>query len=227
MLPLAFRMGLVSIYLYNFLFCETLSGSKVNFNIKLVYYFSRYAIIIGYEKIGKVLDNGTVENGMYFFVPDTISSYENKFMLKYYKVDITTFSGQITYQKAEKLKIFGKEEYYIYNTSEEDIAWQKPNYKFTFAAWYDIADKIVVKGSIFIVGARESFSYKEPDIENHNIKKNPTLNKDKGRYEFTLKPFIDINLGLEYRYNKRISAFVDFNNFIAVKYQRCIDYYLS
>ena len=44
------------------------------------------------------------------------------------------------------------------------------------------------------------------------------------RYIYSLKPFLDMNLGVEYRYNKRISAFINFNNFTASNYQRWSSY---
>ena len=39
------------------------------------------------------------------------------------------------------------------------------------------------------------------------------------RYAFKLKPFVDMNLSAEYRYNDEVSAFIRFNNFTAKKYQ--------
>ena len=159
-------------------------------------------------------------NDMYFFIPDTISSYENKFQLMYDNMDRTTFAGQISYKKSEKLKLFSKGEFFIYSLRDEaNKAWQMPNYKFTFSGWYDLADKIIVKSSIFLIGSRAAFSYLEPvdlDPSEYEFSNN--------RYEYQLKPFIDMNLGLEYRYNKRISAFINFNNFAAKKYQRWTNY---
>ena len=63
----------------------------------------------------------------------------------------------------------------------------------------------------------------EPSNSNNNIVLNQ--NKDiefeeiNDRYIYKLKPFIDMNLGAEYRYNKKVSAFIQFNNFTAKKYQ--------
>ena len=157
---------------------------------------------------------------MYFFVPDTISSYENKFQLLYDNMDKTTFAGQISYKNSEKLKLFAKGEVFIYSLSDEkNKAWQLPNYKFTFSGWYDLADKIVVKSSIFLVGSRAAFSYLAPEAL--ELDEFEFVND---RYEYQLKPFIDMNLGLEYRYNKRISAFINFNNLTASKYQRWTNY---
>jgi hypothetical protein len=48
---------------------------------------------------------------------------------------------------------------------------------------------------------------------------NIALEEDSDRYIYKLKPFIDMNLSLEYRYNKKVSAFIQFNNFTARKYQ--------
>ena len=34
-----------------------------------------------------------------------------------------------------------------------------------------------------------------------------------------LKPFLDMNVSAEYRYNEKVSAFIRFNNFTAKRYQ--------
>ena len=59
-------------------------------------------------------------------------------------------------------------------------------------------------------------------IENMTIEdmtiENVTIEND--QYIKTLNFIVDANLGVEYRYNKRISAFVQMNNFAAQSYQR-------
>ena len=167
-----------------------------------------FNVSASFDKFGS--KNG--ENGMYFFVPDTLSSYENKFGIIYDKMDQTSIMGQLSYAKGEKLKLYGKGEFFVYSTTNEEYAWQMPNYRFTISAWYDIADKIIVKGDVFLIGNRKAFSYTEPGEVQFDL--------NNGRYIYDLKPFIDMNLGVEYRYNKRISAFINFNNFTAANYQR-------
>ena len=162
-------------------------------------------------------------DNFYFFSPDTISSYENKFQLTYDKVDRTTFMGELTYQEEEKLKITAKAEYFIYAPVSEDFAWQRPDFKFTLGSVLDLSDKIIVRADVFFIGARNVYSFMEPSNSNNNIVLNQ--NKDiefeeiNDRYIYKLKPFIDMNLGAEYRYNKKVSAFIQFNNFTAKKYQ--------
>jgi hypothetical protein len=167
-----------------------------------------FNVSASFDKFGS--KNG--DNGMYFFIPDTLSSYENKFSIIYDKMDQTSLVGQLSYAKGEKLKLYGKGEFFIYSPTTEEYAWQMPNYRFTISAWYDIADKIIVKGDVFLIGNRKVFSYNEPIDNEYEFINN--------RYIYSLKPFLDMNLGIEYRYNKRISAFINFNNFTASNYQR-------
>ena len=45
-----------------------------------------------------------------------------------------------------------------------------------------------------------------------------------GIKEVNLKGTVDVNLGLEYRYSKILSGFINFNNIGAVRYQRWNNY---
>jgi hypothetical protein len=61
-----------------------------------------------------------------------------------------------------------------------------------------------------LVGKREVYSFSEPE----SIYK---LEDDK--YIYSLPIFVDMNISAEYRYSKKVSAFIQFNNFTAKKYQ--------
>ena len=74
----------------------------------------------------------------------------------------------------------------------------------------DLSDKIVVKSDIYLVGQRTVFSFNEPTVD-YDI--------ENDKYVYNLKPLIDMNLSAEYRYNKKVSGFIQFNNFIGKKYQ--------
>jgi len=73
-----------------------------------------------------------------------------------------------------------------------------------------LSNKIIVKSDIYLVGQRKVFSHYEP-LRNYEL--------EDGKYVSTLKPLIDMNLSAEYRYNKKVSGFIQFNNFIGKKYQ--------
>ncbi len=145
------------------------------------------------------------------FVNDTMYSYENKFNIEYDSIDKTTLSAQVGYHFQEKIKLFLKGEYYNYSMLTEEYAWQMPDYEVSLLGVYDLADKIVARANIRLVGSRKTYSLKP--IENVS----PTPG---GKYITELKPYFDANLGIEYRYNKRLSAFLDLNNILGQKYQR-------
>tara|TARA_B100001758_G_scaffold121618_1_gene104570 strand:- start:312 stop:818 length:507 start_codon:yes stop_codon:yes gene_type:complete len=147
------------------------------------------------------------------YVPDTSSSYGNKFNMFYGDLNRTTIMGEISYQDAEKLKVSAKAEYFLYDPTDQEFAWQKPDFIFTISTFLDLSDKIIVKGDVFAIGPRMARVYS--DVEGELLEYNFEFNYGGKK----LPTCLDMNLGLEYRYNDRISAFINFNNFTASKYQ--------
>lgn len=149
------------------------------------------------------------------FVNDTMYSYENKFNIAYDSIDKTTLSAQVGYHLQEKIKIYLKGEYYNYSMLTEEYAWHMPNYEVSLLGVYDLADKILVRGNLRLVGSRKTYSLNAvEDVEANS----------EGQYITDLKPYFDASLGIEYRYNKRLSAFLDLNNIVGKKYQRWTQY---
>lgn len=149
-------------------------------------------------------------DSIYFFVPDTASSYGNKFQMMYDNLSQTSFLAELTYQELEKLKISAKGEYFIYSPSNFSRAWQKPEFILTLSSILDLSDKIVLKSDFYLVGKREVFSYSEPES---------IYELEDDKFIYSLPTFVDMNISAEYRYNKKVSAFIQFNNFTAKKYQ--------
>jgi len=149
-------------------------------------------------------------DSMYFFVPDTTSSYGNKFQMMYDNLSQTSFLAELTYQELEKLKISAKGEYFIYSPSNFSRAWQKPEFILTLSSILDLSEKIVLKSDFYLVGKREVFSYSEPES---------IYELEDDKFIYSLPTFVDMNISAEYRYNKKVSAFIQFNNFTAKKYQ--------
>ena len=113
-------------------------------------------------------------------------------------------------QELEKLKISAKGEYFIYSPSNFSRAWQKPEFILTLSSILDLSDKIVLKSDFYLVGKREVFSYSEPES---------IYELEDDKFIYSLPTFVDMNISAEYRYNKKVSAFIQFNNFTAKKYQ--------
>ena len=130
---------------------------------------------------------------MYFFVNDAV--IRNYFDVVYDgEVQLLHFSGEISYKNSEKLNVFLKGNYYKYTLKTLAKPWHKPEWDVTLATRYNLRNKIVLSFDVFALGNRFAQKYKSPDSS------------------FKLKKIIDANIGIEYRYSKILSAFLNFNN---------------
>ncbi|MCG8451575.1 MAG: hypothetical protein MI717_00150, partial [Spirochaetales bacterium] len=140
-------------------------------------------------------------DNMYLFVRDTSDVLENQFVVECADyAENYKFSGEIAYKRSAKLSVLLKGNYYIYNLNNVAKAWHMPDYDATISARYNLRSKILVNADFFLIGKRYAKSF-DPAVEYTE-----------------LKEIIDLNLGVEYRYNKVLSAFVNFNNIAATKY---------
>jgi hypothetical protein len=154
------------------------------------------------------------DNFMYF-VNDSLYSPGSQFALIYDDLNILNLTGEVTVNQTDKLKLLVRGDYFIYTTGSEEHAWNQSSTKFTFSGIYNLQDKFTITAEVFTEGKRKFKSLapvrdQEPE-------------KD-GSYIVDLKGYADVNLGVEYRYTKRLSAFVKFNNMFASKYYRWSGY---
>jgi len=155
-----------------------------------------------------------ITKDMPLFVTDTLYSNENRFSVIYDDVDVISVSGQLMWQKSEKLKLLMRGEFFSYSPTNERKAWGMPGFTVTSGFIYDMFDKIMVRADLFVVGKRYARSLSPVD----------GVELDHGVYPVELKPYVDFNLGVEYRYTKRLSAFINFNNIASKKYQYWYNY---
>ena len=144
------------------------------------------------------------------FVTDTTYSVGNKFNLVFDTLNLTTIEGSLSYQLNEKLKIDGIGRFYSYSLLNNSYAWNLPQWQAIARGSYNLFDKFLVNLDLNFEGGRKALVYALEDdvtLENNQFAK-------------TLGLVADINLGIEYRYNKRISAFVQMNNLASQRYNR-------
>jgi hypothetical protein len=138
---------------------------------------------------------------MYFFVNDSTSDLENKFIAAYDDVEMTNYYGELKFNPDDKLGFLLKGNYYKYILANlENRAWHKPQFDITLSARYNLRNKILVSADILGYGSRYAKS-NDPFVR-----------------EVKMNGFVDVNLGLEYRYTKILSGFVKFNNIAASRY---------
>lgn len=107
--------------------------------------------------------------------------------------------AETQYSHAEKLGLALKADYYSYSVPDSQQAWFKPSFKLSFSGNYNIAEKIYTKVELIYTGSRPAV-------------------KDLNGESFDLKSYVDLSLGIDYRYSKLLSVFVQLNNITATRY---------
>ncbi|MEJ6776240.1 MAG: hypothetical protein QNK85_02815 [Crocinitomicaceae bacterium] len=144
------------------------------------------------------------------FVTDITDSIRNKFDVIYDTVNVTTIDASISYQLQEKLKVDVLGRFNSYSPLNNSYAWNLPRLELLVRGSYNLFDKFLFKLDLTLEEGRKTLVYeKEDDVELEN-----------GQYIKSLGFITDLNVSIEYRYNKRVSAFVEFNNIASQRYKR-------
>jgi hypothetical protein len=155
-----------------------------------------------------VQQNMTEVNGVALNAPLMLG---DQFAVLYDRIDQLDVSGQITYSHAEHVNVYGRVDIYTYDQQFAAEPWNLPPYSINFGATYDFRDKLLVKLEALFLGARKGVTT-ETFVSNTETY---TVNTS-----HDLDGFMDLYLGLEYRYTKRLSLFLDVSNLSASKYER-------
>ena len=138
----------------------------------------------------------------------------NKFNIIYDTLTLTKLEASGSYQQSEKFKIDLIGRFYSYQTKNEAFAWNLPQLEFVLRGSYNLYDKFLVNLSAKVETGRKARVYSAGEDV---IEKNEQFAKPLGA-------IVDINLGVEYRYNTRVSAFLQINNLASQQYYRWYNY---
>lgn len=143
-----------------------------------------------------------------FFINDTAAPF-GQFNLIYDDVTTTGVYADFSFQTSEKFMFLLRGAFNHYTMGVDSLPWHKPQLTGSLLVTYCLVDKINIKSEIFA----QDNSYAK------------VFNTTTQTYEAkTLNGFADINIGLEYLYNKKISAFLNFNNIAGQRYYQWYNY---
>ncbi len=135
-------------------------------------------------------------------------SIENEFEVVYDDLDVLNLRAEVSLEEIGKMNVYFRGDFYNYRMTNEFRAWHLPTYKLSLGGWYDMRDKLVFKGDIFLVSERFARSPNSWDGEYSGG----------AVYEKTLPMLVDINLSAEYRYSKRLGLYFEIYNLLNSKY---------
>jgi len=131
----------------------------------------------------------------------------NKFTGIYDNVQLTTVKAEFAWQQNYNLSILLAAEYNNYKMANELKPWHKPIFETKIGAKYQLNPKISLSGELFYRSKVYAKLF-ESDPQN-----------------FTdIDAYVDLNLGGEYHFNDRISAFLQLNNITGIRYYRWYNY---
>lgn len=147
-----------------------------------------------------VLASYSLVDSMYFYVninTDMANPLYNRFNVLYDNVELTKVVGELTIAPMDRLNILLHAEYLSYKMNFLEYAWHKPDYIAYGSIRYNLKNKLITTLQLYMLGDRRVI----------NAAGNSVL----------LERNLDLNLGIEYIYNRRISAFANLNNITASK----------
>lgn len=152
----------------------------------------------------------------YLFVQqlDTNRSLSKEFYAVYDEINELNFKGEMAYRINEKITLYGQANYFIFETKDQAEAWHRPDIKASISGEYNLKDKIIIKTDLIFWGEQFARGDTNLDLTNNIID-----------YKVVkLNSIFDANLNVEYRYTKRLSAFVQFNNIGGINFEKYKDY---
>ncbi|MEI6752177.1 MAG: hypothetical protein WCK78_03325 [Paludibacter sp.] len=198
--------------------------------------YSPYNLYVGFKvkPIYNLLVDAYVDfqkfNNQYFFVNKEYkplssslpisaadsSLFSNRFNVIYKSATLLKVGLRATYSLQDILNVELKGAYNGWNVADEQHAWNKPTYEATLNVSYKIDNSFTVIMNTYYEGGRFARLMK--------------LNNLTNIYEYVAVPMgdkVDINLGLNYCYDKQFSAFAKINNIFNSLYQNFYGYDLQ
>jgi hypothetical protein len=151
-------------------------------------------------------------NNMALYVVDNEDLLKNRFDVIYDDATVLNIRGEVSYQQREKLRIILRGEYFNYKMKTELRAWYKPQLEITASANYNLKDKIVAKVDLCYLGNQFAKNVIDDNVNGDRVEAQE------------LKGVFDANIGLEYRYTKKLGFFLNFNNIANFRYYRYSSY---
>jgi hypothetical protein len=156
-------------------------------------------------------------DAMPLYVNVSNAPFGDRMEVVYDRVDVLDLSGEVNYRRKEAISFSARVDVFTYKTKVQLEAWNLPPYQLTFGGRYDMRGKLIVKAEAQFLGKRPAFRLGDTITQGGLTVLVPSSSVD-------LDGYLDLYLGLEYRYTKRLSIFVDMSNLSASKYERWYRY---
>lgn len=150
---------------------------------------------------------------LHYFINDTTDAVRRGFDMIYDNTNYVNIFAELNYKLGEKLQIGVKGNYHIYDPLTLTTPYHKPNFDVAGTVLYNMGNKLIFSFDTYLRGPQKALTYVLDPIT--GLKKMQDVN---------LNMQVDINLGAEYRINKNVTLWINFNNIAAWRYNRFYNY---
>jgi hypothetical protein len=143
-----------------------------------------------------------------------VYAYGNSFGIVYDHVSTISVFGELDFDVNSAFNLRVNGEFFVYDTSDEEEAWNLPAFRANLIGDYQITEKWFAGANIYFVGERKDLGiYQTSDVINSV------------RTEIvSLDNYFDLNLNVGYRFNDKLSIFARGHNLLGDNYERWVDY---
>ncbi len=144
---------------------------------------------------------------MALFVTDTLELLRNRFAVVYDDVRVTNVHADLSYQMKEDVRIILGGDYFQYNPTNQLQVWYHPTLKINLIGEYALQKKVTLKAEVFYLNSQYAPEYVGGILTAKQLPGYP-----------------DLNLGVDYKYSKLITAFLHLNNLANTAYSQWDNY---
>ena len=141
-------------------------------------------------------------------------SFGNSFNVVYDQVNTVSAFGELNFDVRRNLNLRLNATYFVYDTSEQEEAWNLPEYEANLMMDWQITKKWFAGANLFLVGERK-------DANLYDVR---TLDELPSPEVVDLDGYIDLNANLGYRFNDRLSIFARGHNLLGDNYEKWKNY---
>lgn len=140
-----------------------------------------------------------------FFINDPFSYGTYSVVYEEGNTTVVNFLLELEYEELEKYTFGLRSEVNSFNMSDLDAAFYRPSFETRLFGEYKLKKKLNLNADIFYISGLKAL-----DLTDGEVAK--------------LESIIDLNLGAEYLFNKKLSAFLELNNLLSREYQHYLYY---
>jgi hypothetical protein len=177
---------------------DAVGGVRGNVNQHLYYNLNA-----GY----KIIDS----MALFVNTPHLYDTLQAAFQVIYDEVKVARFYGELGYVLENKITASGWLAFNKYTMKRELKPWQLPALEAGIKGTYNLGDKIILGLDVFYVGTRYAKISQFDKLTNTGV--------DFKIVERKLSGYVDASINAEYRYTKKLAAFIRLNNLAAQQYQ--------